>query len=86
MLYCTYLNILYCQAPPEGWKCDCIYKGAWTCSGVAMQCDHDETCPGDCYSRECCQHGGGDCGGYRVHHFRWWNITIKQEYSYIVRE
>ena len=53
---------------------------------VAMQCDHDETCPGDCYSRECCQHGGGDCGGYRVHHFRWWNITIKQEYSYIVRE
>ena len=41
-----------------------MYKGAWTCRGYPIQCDHDEECPGDCYSHECCQQGGGDCGGY----------------------
>ena len=25
-------------------------------------------------------------GGYRVHHFRWWNITIKQEYIHTLSE
>eukprot|EP00092_Neocalanus_flemingeri_P073406 GFUD01090554.1.p1 GENE.GFUD01090554.1~~GFUD01090554.1.p1 ORF type:complete len:103 (-),score=18.69 GFUD01090554.1:141-449(-) len=51
-------------APPDGWKCFCQYKGAWTCSAYAQQCNTRETCPGECYSKECCERGGGDCGGY----------------------
>ena len=54
----------YYQAPPEGWKCLCVYKVLWTCQGYPIQCDEGETCPGDCFSHECCDHGGGDCGGY----------------------
>jgi len=56
------------EAPPSGFKCRCLYMGFWTCTGQAIGCDaqekNDGYCPGDCYSIDCCNYGGGDCGGY----------------------
>merc|ERR1712126_397746 len=49
---------------PVGFKCVCVYKGFWTCGGYAEGCSHDDTCEENCYSKECCIEGGGDCGGY----------------------
>merc|ERR1712117_454434 len=53
-------------SPPEGFKCRCVYKGAWTCGGYAVGCDPDEMdyCNGKCYGQKCCKLGGGDCQGY----------------------
>eukprot|EP00090_Calanus_glacialis_P028592 TRINITY_DN45905_c0_g1_i1.p1 TRINITY_DN45905_c0_g1~~TRINITY_DN45905_c0_g1_i1.p1 ORF type:complete len:113 (-),score=21.14 TRINITY_DN45905_c0_g1_i1:100-438(-) len=52
------------EPPPAGWKCDCAYKGFWTCNGAAIQCGESEDCPADCYTVTCCNRGGGDCGAY----------------------
>ena len=52
------------RAARQGFKCRCIYKGAWTCSGWSVGCSDDENCPGGDSSREACKLGGGDCGGY----------------------
>merc|ERR1711963_1275274 len=53
-------------AAPEGFKCRCVYRGAWTCRGYAVGCDEHEMhlCKGNCYSRTCCMIGNGDCGAY----------------------
>merc|ERR1711973_960115 len=54
------------QAPPKGWKCVCVFDIVWHCHGWAEQCNENEECPADCFSQECCQRGGGDCGGYTM--------------------
>eukprot|EP00092_Neocalanus_flemingeri_P038393 GFUD01041799.1.p1 GENE.GFUD01041799.1~~GFUD01041799.1.p1 ORF type:complete len:226 (+),score=14.56 GFUD01041799.1:66-743(+) len=52
-------------APLNGWKCMCENKGLWPCGGVSQQCIAIWKCPADCFSRDCCERGGGDCGGYQ---------------------
>ncbi len=48
----------------SGNVCKCVYKGAWTCSGFEVGCPSGHHCAGGCTSRQCCNDGGGDCGGY----------------------
>jgi len=52
------------QAPAKGYGCYCSYQGAWTCGGQRFKCPSKLNCPADCYDRQCCLQGGGDCGGY----------------------
>jgi len=56
------------EPAPSEFKCVCQYMGFWTCNGYAVGCTQTEIsngyCPGDCYSVNCCNYGGGDCGGY----------------------
>ena len=58
---------------PEGFACQCIYVGWWTCEGIPRKCeDKDEWCPAGDYSHEACMKGGNiadqkclnDCWGY----------------------
>merc|ERR1719186_766330 len=51
------------KAAPPGYKCYCSYRGFWTCSGWATQCESYESCPGYCSTSTCCNQGGGDCDG-----------------------
>ncbi|XP_075441393.1 uncharacterized protein LOC142486872 [Ascaphus truei] len=46
--------------------CKCNYKGAWTCGGNIVRCkdSNNAKCLNPDSSRESCQQGGGDCGGY----------------------
>merc|ERR1712168_860766 len=56
------------KSAQPGFKCRCVYKGFWTCSGHEIGCDNHEAsmdhCIGNCYNPACCYSGGGDCGGY----------------------
>jgi hypothetical protein len=47
-----------------GYKCRCEYRGFWTCRATEIRCNSGEDCPGNCWTKECCEQGGGDCGGY----------------------
>lgn len=49
---------------PKGFKCRCLYKGFWTCSGVSFPCSDDEYCPGGRASYCACVQGNSDCGAY----------------------
>ncbi|XP_074647537.1 hatching enzyme 1.2-like [Tubulanus polymorphus] len=51
---------------PKGLACRCVYKGAWSCSGVVTRCkDHASAkCSQPDKTFESCQNGGGDCEGY----------------------
>ena len=52
--------------PPSGAGCECVYKGAWTCGGSITRCVNpgSKYCENPDYSKNTCQQGGGDCGGY----------------------
>lgn len=52
---------------PANWACRCVYKGAWTCGGLAVVCADPSSaaCRAPSNSRESCLQGGGDCGGYK---------------------
>ena len=52
--------------PPSGAGCQCKYKGAWTCGGYITRCvdPGSKYCEKPDYSKNTCQQGGGDCGGY----------------------
>ncbi|KAK7066460.1 hypothetical protein SK128_025012 [Halocaridina rubra] len=52
-------------AAPVGFKCQCHYVGAWSCTGTAYPCVGKEQCPGYLADYCACKLGGGDCGGYR---------------------
>ena len=51
------------EAPPKGYMCNCVYRGAWTCEGDPRKCTSPDIQPGcdGCLRKECCM---GDCGGY----------------------
>nr|XP_047124678.1 keratin-associated protein 5-5-like [Hydra vulgaris] len=53
-------------ASKDGETCKCVYKGAWTCTGYDVGCSASQAsiCKAGCRSRDCCNAGGGDCGGY----------------------
>ncbi|XP_064092233.1 uncharacterized protein LOC135205469 [Macrobrachium nipponense] len=53
------------KAAPPGFKCQCEYRGVWTCSGTAYPCVGKEKCPGNLADHCACRLGGGDCGGYK---------------------
>ena len=48
--------------PPKGFKCECWYKGFWTCGGAPKKCrnKYEEGCHG-CWDKICCL---GDCDAY----------------------
>merc|ERR1712042_429018 len=51
---------------PKGYKCRCRYFFLWSCNGHAIKCGDHETCPENCATYQCCNHGGGDCGAYEL--------------------
>jgi glycerophosphoryl diester phosphodiesterase len=50
---------------PSGKACKCKYKGFWTCGGSLVSCNISHPkCASPDESKEACQLGKGDCGGY----------------------
>jgi len=62
---------------PKGYKCRCRYFFLWSCNGHAIKCGNHETCPENCATYQCCNHGGGDCGAYESI----WNDTVISNWS-----
>ena len=62
---------------PKGYKCRCRYFFLWSCNGHAIRCGQHETCPENCATYQCCNHGGGDCGAYELI----WNDTVISNWS-----
>ena len=52
--------------PPRGYACKCKYLGAWTCGGTMQLCSdvNSSFCKNPDSSKDTCNQGGGDCGGY----------------------
>ena len=55
------------EAPPRGYKCNCLNGVGFGCTGKVEKCDspYDVGCSG-CSGKECCSAAGtlGDCNGY----------------------
>ena len=67
--YRTVAKLIYYPPALTQVKMSCLcFQGLYTCGGAAIQCEKPEECPGECFTRTCCNIGGGDCGGY-LHYF-----------------
>lgn len=55
------------EPAPPGQACKCRYVFLWTCRGDLTSCTSpgSEKCSQPDSSKESCDQGGGDCGGYR---------------------
>lgn len=55
------------EPAPPGQACKCRYVFLWTCRGdlTACQSTASEKCSQPDSSKQSCEQGGGDCGGYR---------------------
>lgn len=55
------------EPAPPGKACNCKYEGYWTCSGAVTRCidDNNYYCQHPDRSKQSCEQGGGDCGGYQ---------------------
>jgi|GEM_PF-2793004 len=55
------------EPAPAQRACKCRYMGFWTCRGDVTNCQNSSSakCNAPDGSKESCNQGGGDCGGYR---------------------
>ncbi|CAL4260916.1 unnamed protein product, partial [Meganyctiphanes norvegica] len=50
---------------PDYTACHCYYKGGWSCGGSVRYCDpFNSLCSSPTDSKDSCNLGEGDCGGY----------------------